>query len=164
MIYDCFRVTGTHDTVLDYADLFTITLRNDDVQEFDMRWDDILLSMTKIPPDDVLEYVSLINSKPYWNRLILGFIRNYRCSSIKNKRRWRREPSLLYPSQMSTTSLSTPSTCTPVRPSSRPSTGPLLTLSSHGAYTCDDSSNVSFGPVPEEIKPMFLHKSSMTWT
>ena len=31
MIYDCFRVTGAHDTVLDYADLFSITLRNDDV-------------------------------------------------------------------------------------------------------------------------------------
>ena len=33
MIYDYFRVTGAHDTVLDDADLFTITLRNDDVQE-----------------------------------------------------------------------------------------------------------------------------------
>ena len=44
-------------------------------------------------------------------------------------------PSLLYPSQMSTTSLSTPSSCTPVRPSSRPSTRPLLTLSSHGDNT-----------------------------
>ena len=39
----------------DYADLFTITFRNDDVQKFDTRWDDILLSMTKIPPDDVLK-------------------------------------------------------------------------------------------------------------
>ena len=32
---------------------FSITLRND-VQEFDTRWDEILLSMTKIPPDVVL--------------------------------------------------------------------------------------------------------------
>ena len=40
MIYDNFRVTGAHDTVLDYANLFTITLRNDDVQEFDTRWDE----------------------------------------------------------------------------------------------------------------------------
>ena len=55
MIYDYFRVTGAHDTVLDYADLFTITFRNDDVQEFDTIWDEILLSMTKIPLDDVLE-------------------------------------------------------------------------------------------------------------
>ena len=55
MIYDYFRVTGAHDTVLDYADLFSTTFRNDNVQEFDTRWDDILLSMTKIPSDDILE-------------------------------------------------------------------------------------------------------------
>ena len=55
MIYDCFRVIGAHDTVLDCTDLLTITLRNDDVKEFDTRWDEILLSLTKIPPDDVLE-------------------------------------------------------------------------------------------------------------
>ena len=35
MIYDYFRVTGAHDTVLDYADLFSVTLRDDNVQEFD---------------------------------------------------------------------------------------------------------------------------------
>ena len=55
MIYDYFRVTGAHDTVVGSADLFTITLRHDDVQEFDTRWDEILLSMTKIPPDAVLQ-------------------------------------------------------------------------------------------------------------
>ena len=55
MIHDYFRDTGAHDTVLDYADLFTITLRIDDVLEFDTRWDEILLSMSKIPPDDILE-------------------------------------------------------------------------------------------------------------
>ena len=55
MIYDYFRVYGAHDTVLDYADLFSTTLRHDDVQDFDTRWDAILLSMTKIPTDDVLE-------------------------------------------------------------------------------------------------------------
>ena len=54
-IYDYFRVTGAHDTVLDYADLFFVTLRDDNIQEFDTRWDGILLSMTKIPPDDILE-------------------------------------------------------------------------------------------------------------
>ena len=30
MIYDYFRVTGAHDTVLDYADLFSVTLRYDE--------------------------------------------------------------------------------------------------------------------------------------
>ena len=55
IIYDYFRFTGAHDTVLDYADFFSITFRNDDVQEFDTRWDEILLSLTKIPLNDVLE-------------------------------------------------------------------------------------------------------------
>ena len=55
MIHDYFRVTGSHDAVLDYADLFSITLRNHDVQVFDTRRDEILLSMTKIPSDDILE-------------------------------------------------------------------------------------------------------------
>ena len=55
LIYDYFRVTGSHDSVENYTDLFTIVLRNDDIQEFDSKWDGILLSMTKIPPDDILE-------------------------------------------------------------------------------------------------------------
>ena len=55
LIYDYFRVIGIHDSVENYADLFTISLRNDDIQEFDSKWDGILLSMTKIPPDDILE-------------------------------------------------------------------------------------------------------------
>ena len=38
-----------------YTDLFTVVLRNDDIQEFDSKWDGILLSMTKIPSDDILE-------------------------------------------------------------------------------------------------------------
>ena len=55
MIYEYFRVTGANDSVENYADLFTIGLRNDENQEFDSKWDGILLSMTKIPSDDILE-------------------------------------------------------------------------------------------------------------
>ena len=55
LIYDHFPVTGSHDSVENYTDLFTIFLRNDDIQEFDSKWDGILLSMTKIPPDEILE-------------------------------------------------------------------------------------------------------------
>ena len=55
MIYDYFRVTGAHDTVLDYAGFFSITLHDDNVQEFDTRWDEVLLSVSKIPSDDTLE-------------------------------------------------------------------------------------------------------------
>ena len=55
LIYEQFRVTGTDSSVENYTDLFTIFLRNDDIQEFDSKWDGILLSMTKIPHDDILE-------------------------------------------------------------------------------------------------------------
>ena len=65
LIYDHFRVTGSHDSVENYTDLFTIVLRNDDIQEFDSKWDGILLSMTKIPHDDILEglYVQIKNTR-----------------------------------------------------------------------------------------------------
>ena len=55
MIYDYFRVTGAHDTVLDYADLFSVTFHVDNSQEFHTRWDEVLLSLSKIPSDDILE-------------------------------------------------------------------------------------------------------------
>ena len=55
LIYEYFQVTGANDSVENYADLFTIALRNDDIQEFDSKWDGILLSMTKIPSDEILE-------------------------------------------------------------------------------------------------------------
>ena len=55
MIYEYFWVIGANDSVENYADLLIVVLRNDDIQEFDTRRDEILLSMSKIPPDDVLE-------------------------------------------------------------------------------------------------------------
>ena len=55
MIYDYFRVTGAHDTVLEYADSFSVALHDDNIQEFDTRCNEILLSMSKIPSDDILE-------------------------------------------------------------------------------------------------------------
>ena len=55
MIYDYFRVAGAPDIVLDYAEMFSITLRDDIVQKFDTRWDEVLTSISKIPSDDVLE-------------------------------------------------------------------------------------------------------------
>ena len=55
LIFECFRVTGANDSVENYADLFTNVLRNDDIQEFDSKWDGILLSMTQVPSDDILE-------------------------------------------------------------------------------------------------------------
>ena len=55
MIYDYFRVTGAHDAVLDYADLFSVTLHDDNIHEFDTRWVEVLSSMTKFHPMKILE-------------------------------------------------------------------------------------------------------------
>ena len=60
MIYDYFRVTGAHDTVLDYADSQFLF---DDVQELDTRRDEIQLSMTKIPSDNVLESLYTLRTR-----------------------------------------------------------------------------------------------------
>ena len=55
LIHEYFQVTRANDAVETYAAPFTVVLRNDDIQEFDSKWDGILLSMTKIPYDDILE-------------------------------------------------------------------------------------------------------------
>ena len=49
MIYDYFRVTGAHDTISD-----SVALHEDNIQEFDIRWSEVLLSMSKIL-SDILE-------------------------------------------------------------------------------------------------------------
>ena len=54
LIHDYFWVSGANDSVENYADLFTGVLRNGDIQEFDSKWDEILLSMPN-PPDDILD-------------------------------------------------------------------------------------------------------------
>ena len=41
MICDNFRVTGARDAVLDYADLFSVTLHDDNIQEFETRWEEV---------------------------------------------------------------------------------------------------------------------------
>ena len=37
LIYEYFQVTGANDSVENYVDLFTIVLRNEDIQEFDSK-------------------------------------------------------------------------------------------------------------------------------
>ena len=55
MIYDYFRVTRARDTVLDYADVFSVTLHDDNIQKFDTRWNEVLFIVSKIPSDDILK-------------------------------------------------------------------------------------------------------------
>ena len=54
MIYEYFWVTGAHEAVRGYSDLFRITL-HDDIQIFDTRWDEVFLSSSQVPNDAILE-------------------------------------------------------------------------------------------------------------
>ena len=44
-------------------------LRNDNIQEFDTRWDEILLSMEQFPLDDILESLYKLRRRESENRL-----------------------------------------------------------------------------------------------
>ena len=55
LIYECFQIIGANDSAENHADLFTVVLRKDDIQEFDSKWDEILLSMTHISTAEILE-------------------------------------------------------------------------------------------------------------
>ena len=55
MIYEYFRATPAHEAVQRLSTLFAAGLQNDDVQDFDVRWDHALLSASEIPSDMILE-------------------------------------------------------------------------------------------------------------
>ena len=55
MICEYFRATGTHEALQGLSDSFTVSLQNDDVQDFDVRWDHALLSVSEVPSDVILE-------------------------------------------------------------------------------------------------------------
>ena len=55
MIYDHFQATRAYDAAQCSSDLFNICLQNDDVQEFDTRWDQILLGTSEIPQENIVE-------------------------------------------------------------------------------------------------------------
>ena len=91
MTYDYFGVTGAHDTELGYADLFSVTLHDDDIQEFDTKWDEVLLSMSKIPSDDVLESLYKMKKRESEHLRIVSELygngdssERYRCPIIEN--------------------------------------------------------------------------------
>ena len=55
MIYEYFRETGAHEAAQGLSDSFTVSLQNDDVQDFDVRWDHALLLVSEVPSDMILE-------------------------------------------------------------------------------------------------------------
>ena len=55
MIYEYFRAGGAYEAVQSVADLLTMSLQNDNVQDFDVRWDHALLTASEMPSDAILE-------------------------------------------------------------------------------------------------------------
>ena len=55
MIYEYIRATRAYEAVQRLADLFTMNLQNDDVQDFDVRWDHAPLAVSEMPSDMFLE-------------------------------------------------------------------------------------------------------------
>ena len=55
MICEYFKVSGTREPLLDDHDQLRVQLKNENVQGFDTKWDEVLLSMTKVPDADILE-------------------------------------------------------------------------------------------------------------
>ena len=74
MIYEFFRVTGAHEAILGYPELFGIIFHGGDVQGFFTRWDEVLYCQSIRYPRAIFwnackrcESVRLINSKPFWH-------------------------------------------------------------------------------------------------
>ena len=55
MIHQHFQATGTLETVLDVSGLMSVTLRGDDVQGFDTRWDGVLLLTEDVLAGKILD-------------------------------------------------------------------------------------------------------------
>ena len=55
MIYDHFQATGAYDASQGQSDMFNMCLQNDDVQDFDTRWDQILSGTSERPQENVME-------------------------------------------------------------------------------------------------------------
>ena len=94
MIYECFRITGAHDTVLDYADVFSIALCNNDVPEFDTSGMKFYYQYAKILQMKYgkvwtnYEYTGLRSSKPCWSCTSWKFIRGNRSLTTRSRTPW----------------------------------------------------------------------------
>ena len=72
--YEYFRVTRANDSVENYTDLFTVVLRNDDIQGLDSKWDEIQLSMTQIPSDHILESLYKLRTQVWETQDRIGIV------------------------------------------------------------------------------------------
>ena len=55
IVFDSFKISGTGGAPLDFNDLLRVQLKSDNVQGFDTKCDEVLLSMTRMPDEEKLE-------------------------------------------------------------------------------------------------------------
>ena len=55
MVYDKFKISGAGEALLGVNELLKVHFYNDNAQVFHTRWDEVLLSMSKVTEEDVLE-------------------------------------------------------------------------------------------------------------
>ena len=55
MIYDFFEISGDNEAILDFRDLLKVQSKNDNVQAFDTKWDEVLSAVTDRPTTTFLE-------------------------------------------------------------------------------------------------------------
>ena len=82
MIYEYFRATRACEAVQGLSDLFTFSLQNDDVQDFDVRWDHDQLSVSEMPSDMILGRI--VNSAQLQSVLALYYQKTARNKGIKD--------------------------------------------------------------------------------
>ena len=51
MTYDNFKISGTSEALLNFTDLLRVQLKNGNLRGFDSKWDEVLLSMAKVPDE-----------------------------------------------------------------------------------------------------------------
>ena len=78
MIYDCFRATGACDAPQGLADLSNVPLHEDDIQDFDTRWDQAMLTASEIPTETVLKITGFFSVSDS-----IGHVRPRNCSKSR---------------------------------------------------------------------------------
>ena len=81
MIYAYFRATGAYDAAQGLAELVRMTLQSDDVQDFDVRWDQALLSVSEMPSDAILRRIVQVKITGFRSTSDCdGIVRSISCS------------------------------------------------------------------------------------
>ena len=84
MTHENFRATRAYEAAQGLSDLFNIRLQNDDVQDFDVRWDQALLSASETPTEMILE--GLYKSKLQDSVQLQTVLALYDQETVRNKR------------------------------------------------------------------------------